>query len=105
MVNGARLRKLLLGICLGSTQKRWRAARRERSEEAELVADMKFSQKRSNPERIWAGWVGSEEVVRIGRVEKGGMTEHFLSSQHDHYSDSEDISILRNILFSLTGAS
>lgn len=45
MVNGARLRKLLLGICLGGTQKRWRAARSEKNEEAEPVADMKFSKK------------------------------------------------------------
>lgn len=52
LVNGARLRKLLLGICLRCTQKRWRAARRERSEEAQLVADVKFSPKRSNPERL-----------------------------------------------------
>lgn len=69
LVNGARLRKLLLGICLrSSTQKRWRAARRERSEEAELVADMKFSQKRSNLERICSvrrgtGWGASVEEV------------------------------------------
>lgn len=73
LVNGARLRKLLLGICLGSTQKRWRAARSERSEEAELVADMKFSQKRSNPERICSvrrrtGRGGSEEEVKRDRV-------------------------------------
>lgn len=73
LVNGARLKKLLLGICLGSTQKRWRAARRERSEEAELVADMKFSQKRSNPERICkvrrgTGRGGSKEEVKRERV-------------------------------------
>lgn len=74
LVNGARLRKLQLGICLGRTQKRWRAARRERSVEAELVADMKFSPKRSNPERICsvrrgAGRGGSQEEVKRERVD------------------------------------